>query len=299
MKRVIRVFANKNWEADPLVAVLKSVRASPEPFKFVDAPSLNIPLLDKTPRTCAARLAIDLPNAIVEVWCIQDLMNPPPAAHSSSSEEKARVLRIFKEHFDKIRPGASLVIAFGTAAFPDHRSRNGCVAVGSTAFVHNPFANNPNEKSNWRHSELEKLLPDISPAGIMEKFALELWPQVESRLVVPPLNPASSPRLILIKDQVALGNVNVTDDKHYAKVDPEAMQALRATGAQQPISSVETTHGLIRLMIPSERFLFVSGIANRLGEFESEVKPQIYAQNFVAAHNAGVALAWMLPTLAA
>jgi hypothetical protein len=296
MTKLIQVFANKNWEADPLVAVLKNTRASPEKFTFVkEPPSLNIPLLNGAPRVCNARLAIEFDKAIVEVWCIQDLMDP--AAHPSSSQEKARVLSILEDRLDNVRPDPSLVIAFGTAAFPDDRSHNGSVAIGSTAFVH--YTEDPHGRSKWQHPELEKLLPGRSPAGIMEKVALELWPQIESRFVIPPLNPASCAKLILIKDQVALGSVNVTDDKEYAKVDPEAINSLRAAGAKQAIGSVETTHGLIRLVIPSEQFLFVSGIANRLGMFETEVKPSIYAQNFVAAHNAGVALAWMLPTLAA
>jgi hypothetical protein len=65
------------------------------------------------------------------------------------------------------------------------------------------------------------------------------------------------------------------------------------------VGSVETTHGLIRLVVPSPQFLFVSGIANRLGYFNMEAAPRNYALDFVVAHNAGVTLAWMLPILLA
>ena len=44
-------------------------------------------------------------------------------------------------------------------------------------------------------------------------------------------------------------------------------------------------------------FLYVSGFANAVGKFMEEVTPNEYGQNFVAAHNAAVALAWILPEL--
>jgi hypothetical protein len=45
-------------------------------------------------------------------------------------------------------------------------------------------------------------------------------------------------------------------------------------------------------------FLFLSGITNRLGYLNEEQAPRAAAQNFGAAHNAGVALAWLLPLIA-
>jgi hypothetical protein len=47
----------------------------------------------------------------------------------------------------------------------------------------------------------------------------------------------------------------------------------------------------------SDRFLFISGITDWVGHFADEVGPREYAQNSVALHNAGVALAWMLPNI--
>lgn len=61
--------------------------------------------------------------------------------------------------------------------------------------------------------------------------------------------------------------------------------------------SVETSHGIIHAAVKSKQFLFVSAIANRLGYFNMEVAPRNYAQDFAVAHNAAVALAWLLPEL--
>ena len=76
-------------------------------------------------------------------------------------------------------------------------------------------------------------------------------------------------------------------------------RALVQAEPKQIVGSVETTHGVIRLCVPSEQFLFVSGIPNRMGYFNMETAPRGYAQNYAASHNAAVALAWMIPTLMA
>ena len=98
---------------------------------------------------------------------------------------------------------------------------------------------------------------------------------------------------------VSLSNVNVTNYSDYAWADPEALRALGCAEPKQSVGSVETTHGVIRLVVPSQQFLFFSGIANRLGYFNSETALRSYAQNFVASHNAAVVLAWAMPALMA
>ena len=60
--------------------------------------------------------------------------------------------------------------------------------------------------------------------------------------------------------------------------------------------SVETTHGVIRSLSEAP-FLYVSGITDTEGLFDFEVTPRVYAQNHVAAHNAAIALVWLLPEL--
>jgi hypothetical protein len=90
--------------------------------------------------------------------------------------------------------------------------------------------------------------------------------------------------------------VNVTNYDDYAWADREAVEAMRRVDSRNPVGSVETTHGLIRLQ-SSAPSLFISAITDREGRFNAEVGSRAYAQNFACAHNAGVTLAWLLPLL--
>ena len=67
---------------------------------------------------------------------------------------------------------------------------------------------------------------------------------------------------------------------------------------QREIGSMETTHGLIRLTWKDTPFLFVSGLVNRTLLFNVETSPRFYAQNFAAAHNAGITIGYLLLELA-
>jgi hypothetical protein len=295
MSRRILILANKNWEVDPLVSVLRSYRASPSKFTFEPPPTVTVEHAGVA-KQIAARLSLKLPNdTTAEVWCVQDLMDP--AKSSSSSEEKARVLTSLAAN----GPQPSLVVAFGTAANPAPGSHNGCVAIGSSVFVHNPHEQNPNPDSKWQHDAIGEL-QDLSQQQINDPLFSQLernFSAVEARLLSTPINPAAPPTLILSKTHVALCNVNITNHANYAWADPEALRAFSQAAPNLSVGSVETTHGVIRLVVPSQQFVFVSGIANRMGRFDMEVAPRLYAQNFVASHNAGVALSWMMPTLMA
>ena len=57
--------------------------------------------------------------------------------------------------------------------------------------------------------------------------------------------------------------------------------------------------GLIRVQCDSAKnpFLFVSGITDRFGFFDSDNAPRSDAQNTAAAHNAGVVVTWLLASL--
>ncbi len=232
-------------------------------------------------------------NATAELWCIKDLMDPEKS--SSSSEEKARVM----PYVTATGAAPDLVVAFGTAAIADPRSYNGCAVVGSGVFVHNPYAKAPNPTSNWTHKDIGKLLDSSrQPINNTVFGALDHdRPEIETRFLSVPINPARPASLLLSPGYVALSNVNVTSPNEYAWADPEALRAFAAAQPRQTVGSVETTHGVIRLVVPSPQFLFVSGIPNRLGYFNMETAPRTYAQNFAASHNAGVALAWMMPAL--
>ncbi|UXA07592.1 hypothetical protein KXD96_05565 [Mycobacterium sp. SMC-2] len=297
MLRRILIFANKSWEADPLVGVFSNPDARPSklpPFDrpFDPAPQVTVPLNDGTTKQVSARLALRTANATAELWCVKDLMDP--AKKSSSSEEKARVIPAVVAN----GPAPTLVVAFGTASFPGDRSFNGCAVVGTQVFVHNPHKT-PNPESNWVSPEFDKLLVPTAPApgSALSILDRDLRRPCESRFLSPPLNPANPPALLVASDYVALSDVNVTKPEDYVWADRESIQAMQQAGVNAPVGSMETTHGVIRLAAPSEQFLFFSGIANRLGYFDSEVTPRAYAQNFAASHNAGIALAHALPLL--
>jgi hypothetical protein len=95
-----------------------------------------------------------------------------------------------------------------------------------------------------------------------------------------------------------LGVVNITNYDDYVWADARAVEAFKVAASAAQIGSIETTHGVIRSVSPAP-FLFVSGITDTEGLFDYQVTPRVYAQNFVAAHNAGLALSWLLPTLVA
>jgi hypothetical protein len=96
----------------------------------------------------------------------------------------------------------------------------------------------------------------------------------------------------------ALADVNVQDYTKYKLTDPLTVDACKRADTGVLIGSVDTTLALVRAKTDPAPFLFVSGIANELGFFNRDVSDTEYASNFIASHNAGVALAWLLPVLA-
>lgn len=271
------VVANKTWEADPLVTVLSSPRSRPTGVSFV--PAAGTPGLRGTATGAAGP---------VEIWCLQELMNPQVS--SSNTAEKAHVLQPLLAD-----PGITVVVAFGTAATPGPDSLNGCVVIGTRAFVHNPAP--PGSPSRWTPPAPDRLQTSPPSEARFSSFtAGDFRVQVESRFILPPLHPATPPVLLAAANYTALSDVNVVSYDDYAWADEETVQAFQAANTRGPVGSLETTHGVIRSYTLSA-FLFVSGIADRIGRFNAEVQPREYAQNFAAAHNAAVALAFLIPVL--
>ncbi len=94
---------------------------------------------------------------------------------------------------------------------------------------------------------------------------------------------------------ISIGHVNTTNYDDYAWSPQCAVDSFNENAyASGEIGSVESTHGLIRL-VSEAPFLYVSGIVGTVGLFNLQVTPRVYAQNTVAAHNAAIALAWLLP----
>lgn len=196
----------------------------------------------------------------------------------------------------------------GCTAVVSHRRRDGgipegltrqrCVVIGTNIFMHDarpaggPIANPDSAFSDER-------MGTVVRSSLSADAFRALMPgsdSIEPRLLPPPIAAASLRTLVGAHHQVALGSVNVTDYADYDWADEETMGAFRAADPHGVASSSETTHGLIRLQSEAP-FLWVSAITDRVGRFNLEVTPREYAQNFAAAHNAGVVLAWMLPLI--
>lgn len=287
----IIVVVNKEWEVVPLLSVLLSKKARPKRVpdpKYLNYHPINQPTLKR--KAVKPRAQIQIDSVVTEIWCIQEIMDPNVS--SSSTAEK---WRIFPSIFER---GAEpdVVIAFGTAGYPSPTSYNGCVVVGTQAFVYNPYKTQPNPESDWTHDRLGTLLDSSLQPQFFRKIDYDLRYLVGARFLIPPLNPARNLLIIAADNYTALSVVNITNYDHYAWADHKSLEAVRKAGVQDPIGSLETTHGVIRLY--SEKpFLFVSGIADRIGFFNMEVTPYVYAQNFASAHNAGVTLVWLIPQL--
>jgi hypothetical protein len=278
------VVVNKWWEVAPLVGVFQHSEASPKDLLDVG-------------RTMAGgasgqvpRLTLNCDGMRVAVWCIQDLMNPDE--NPSLTLEKVRVLEQLKASGDP--PQA--IIAMGTAASPSKESKNGCVAVTGSYFIHDPFPNALPQEKLWTPLAADSVIE--SPlSNSLESLASAIEDDVNRRLLRPPLNSVLPPQMMCTPVGCNLSDVNVIDPSLYAAADAATLEAIAQAAPGAGAISVETTLGVI-CQIFDAPFAIVSGIANRVGAFPTEVAPRPYAQNFVAAHNAAVAVAWLIPAIA-
>ena len=313
-KRVL-IIANKNWEATALMNVLLEVKACPDKFPW------PVKLTHPLPPESELITSKTKPRAVfhfqeksqwktrdvqVEVWCIQDAMNP--LVSSSSTKEKDEVLAVMyfggKVEVDTDKD-PDFVVAFGTAGFPGETSYNGCVFVGANTFIHDPFKDDLTNDGYWHGEQTGGLIgPSSLSAELFNPgyriFDESLKSQVESRFLAPPMNPARKQILMAAANYTAVGVVNITNYDDYAWADEEALHAFKEVCEEHrerpPIGAVETTHGIIRLQ-SGKPFIFISGITDRIGHFNMEVGPRPYAQNFACAHNAGVVAAWLIPRI--
>lgn len=299
MKRVVLV-SNKWWECDPILFTLLNDNARPPNFPWPKGlqtarrrPDQNsLPAENTAP---LPRAVFSFKNLSAELWCISDLLEhlPDKGIYQSSSEQKARVLpRIFA-----YGPQPDFVVALGTAGLPsDASSENGNVVVGTKTFMHNGHPANLNPNSNWQQGPFDIVLDSLLAVQAFQAMTRIDWASVADRFLTTPMSPAPSNRSIAGYEHVALCTVNVTDYTEYTVKDVETVEKFSETAANGSAMSLETTHGLIRVQSTAP-FLFISGITDRLGHFDQEVNPRVHAQNMAAAHNAGIALAWMLPRI--
>jgi len=326
----VLIVVNKTWECEPIVSVLTHRDARPavlDRFRRVYDPLGPHERKGEEPRYRATapprpRLAWSIGGDAFELWCIEDWMTTAREIDlpckgktlvelgSSSSWEKltGALPAIGKCAFGGARP--SLVIAVGTAGIPADHTLNGCVTIGTRCYVQDPWADAPKKEvdeqvARWgplitdEISELTKgviLSPGLSPA-LFTTISMESRFSAEARFLSAPINPAHPPRILAGHGYAALSTININDYDDYVWADEETMRKFEQAVKQREIGSMETTHALIRIHFRDTPFMFVSGITDRVPMFNAEVTPRKYTQNFVGAHNAGVALAHMLPEL--
>lgn len=310
-QRRILIIANKEWEAAALMTVLLNAQACPPHFPWpIQLSHPRTPTSDwRNPRPRAVFQFEGLPqdvrgHASVEVWCIQDAMDP--AVSSSNTKEKIRILPKLFGGNGETGSVPDLVVAFGTAGFPGEKSYNGCVAVGPHVFIHDPFRESPSANDHhWHHEQTDDLLLSAPQShglfeGARKVFSESLRFEVEARFISPPMNPATELVMSVDGSCTAVGVVNITNYDDYVWADEKALRAFefasRLSELHVRVGSLETTHGIIRIQSEAP-FIFVSGITDRIGHFDADVGVRPYAQNFACAHNAGVATAWLIPRL--
>jgi hypothetical protein len=294
-KRVM-VVANKWWETDPLCWVLFHNKAHPSVFfdyKTKNYPIQRLPYRSTEPRpkdpVAIPRFTFTCMNATVEVWCLEELMNP--AENPSSAAEKARVLPA------AIASGTTpdLVIAFGTAGSRQDLHINGCVVVGSRVYIHDAFEAEVDRTEMWTPPKADMVIESDLPTDVLQRISSESKHSAEARFLPPPVAPANPLLMMVGNGFISIGHVNTINYDDFSWSPLRAVESFNdnAPGSGE-IGSIESTHGLIRL-ISDAPFLYVSGIAATVGLFNIQVTPRVYAQNTVAAHNAAIALAWLLP----
>jgi hypothetical protein len=296
----ILIIANKWFEADPLMGVLSNPAARPP--SITDLGTVVWPrvpqqsLADVIVRPRYTFLYGQERRSLIEIWCIQDLMNP--FLSFSNTAEKARVLPTIFGYGKE----PDFVIAFGTAGFPDaERSYNGEVVSGSRVFIHNPYQDEPNPASNWHDpSKMDRIIESAAGAKFLVQLGISsrFLDTVAAEMIPAPNVPAMTLELLERPEYTAVSEVNIVDPNDYGKFDAQSVSLARAAGGD-PVGSVETTHGVIRVQSEAP-FIFLSGITDRLGHFNDDVTiKRPYKQNFVAAHNAGIVGAWLIPEICA
>jgi hypothetical protein len=234
-------------------------------------------------------------KAVVEIWCLDDLMTTS-ISHGDSGN-KSDAMNIISNYAP---PGGAAaapdgVIAFGTAGFPDIVPYDGCATVGGTVFIRDAANDGGDVHSNWTwHDHMGVLIPSSIPSSFFSSVISD--PQtvlaINSQMLTVPVNPSSKPRLVIASNAVAISSVNIPRGTDFAPVDMRAIAAAQAKGATN-ITSVETTHGVIRAKWDNAPFIYVTAIPNRVGHFSDEAGN--YPQEFASTHNAGIALNHIMP----
>jgi hypothetical protein len=297
----IVVIANRNHEADGLMAALCNQMAHSanlsDPYN-VDWPRwLRVQSNPPTPTRDPGvpRCLIDVfafasataaPIATMEIWCIDDL-----AITSGDSGKKVTAMKQIT-NYTKPASDPDGVIAFGTAGYPGDTSNDGCTTIGGTIFIHDASNGAPGSWSWPGH--MDTLIPSKTSASFFSSVAADqkTLNAISLEMIEPKNNPANVLQLIIAPDAVGISSVN--EAPPYCDADTNSITKAQQAGATN-ITSVETTHGVIRSMWDSAPFIYVTAIPNRVCHFPDEASG-IYAQEFPSSHNAGIALKYVVPS---
>jgi hypothetical protein len=303
----IVVVANKNYEADGLMAALSNqMKQSPNlsyPYKVASpqVPTYPPPPQDNSNPRCLIDIRKNPTDkagvATMEIWCIDDLAN-------TKGDSGAKVTAM--DAITKYGPYPDGVVAFGTAGYPDVASNDGCATIGGTIFIHNAARDVAGyQGGSWawpnKPGNMGALVPSKTPASFFSSVAADqnTLDAISLEMIAPQIHPAGVLQLITAPDAVGISSVNIPfiqgngAGAAYCSIDTTAINKAREKGATN-ITSVETTHGVIRSMWDNAPFIYVTAIPNRVCHFPDEAY-QIYAQEFPSSHNAGIALKHVIP----
>jgi hypothetical protein len=301
------VVANRNHEADGLMAALCNQMAhshnlsAPYNVDWPRWPRIQSNPPPPPPDSGKPRCLIDVfkatsdtaPSATMEIWCIDDLAD-------TKGDSGAKVTAM-----DKITNYGSApdgVVAFGTAGYPGLLSNNGCATIGGTVYIHDATNDVSGFKGGtWAWSGyMDTLVPSKTPGSFFTSVAADqkTLDAIGVEMIAPQIRPAGALQLFIASDAVGISSVNIpylgpNIPPPYCDIDSKAVALAEKAGASN-ITSIETTHGVIRSKWKDAPFIYVTAIPNRICHFPDEAS-QKYAQEFPSSHNAGVALKYVMP----
>jgi hypothetical protein len=231
-----------------------------------------------------------VPSATMEIWCIDDL-----ADTKGDSGAKVSAMDIIT-NYTKPASAPDGVVAFGTAGYPGLPSNDGCATIGGTIFIHDASNDAAGPHGNWSWpGHMGTLITTKTPALFFSRVSADqkTLDAISSEMIAPQIRPEVVLQLLIADDAVGISSVNIPGGSPgspppYCVIDTIAIAQAKAAGATN-ITSVETTHGVIRAKWPDAPFIYVTAIPNRVCHFPDEAS-QKYAQEFPSSHNAGVAL---------
>jgi hypothetical protein len=171
-------------------------------------------------------------------------------------------------------------------------SQNGSVLIGGSFFLYDADPNNP--ESHLVIPPDKVFIPNNAPQEVFDLLDESFSTAATKRFIPAPRSPAEQMSVSASPESAAIGVINVTDYKKYAKADGDAYSEFARTvpPGKARAASIETTHGVVRLS--SEKpILFVSPITDRYLHFKEDVDDS-GVQSYIASFNAGITVSDML-----